>query len=289
MQVEKVCVFVQLHGNEANARHHTDNRINGEGEIRDIQIVVPENSSSFTVIIFKGLADKIHASVRAPTGEETEYIPERPETSFEVQFSESKTVVRISYYLVARGNTMIGVRFLGPIPGIWTISLKGEVIVEGGYHAWLPITGLVAEGVEFINSTPNFTVVLPSTTTGKITAGAYNNVTNALYDASSWGPTRILLNSPNLVAPGVNVTGIYPGNKQGTMTGTSVSSAILTGGCALMLQWGIVDGNYTEMSTDIIKPFLIRGCIREPQIKYPSRQWGYGKLNLLNTFNLLRP
>ena len=53
------------------------------------------------VSIFKGVADRIHASVKAPNGEETEQIPERPETSFEVQFTEARSVVRISYYLLS--------------------------------------------------------------------------------------------------------------------------------------------------------------------------------------------
>jgi len=56
-----------------------------------------------------------------------------------------------------------------------------------------------------------------------------------------------------------------------------------------MLEWGIVNGNYPELNTDRIKAFLIRGATREPHIPYPSDQWGYGKLNLINTFNLLRP
>jgi len=90
-----------------------------------------------------------------------------------------------------------------------------------------------------------------------------------------------------LVAPGVDVSGIYPiGN--GTMTGTSVAAAITTGACALMLQWGIVEQNDVSLNTNRIKSFLIRGCKREPNIQYPSYQWGYGKLDLLNTFMQFR-
>ena len=102
------------------------------------------------------------------------------------------------------------------------------------------------------------------------------------------GPTRNMLNSPDLTAPGVNVTGIYPtGN--GEMTGTSVAAAITAGACSLMLQWGIVQRNDVSLNTYRIKTYLIRGCRRDPNIQYPNFQWGYGKLDLFNTFRQLRP
>ena len=110
---------------------------------------------------------------------------------------------------------------------------------------------------------------------------------NSLFVSSSWGPTRSMIQKPDLVAPGVNVTGVYPiGN--GTMTGTSVATAITAGACALILQWGIVEKNDVSLNTNRIKALLVRGCSRNPNITYPSPQWGYGKLDLLNTFKQLR-
>jgi hypothetical protein len=92
---------------------------------------------------------------------------------------------------------------------------------------------------------------------------------------------------PCLTAPGVNVGGIFPGG-QGTMTGTSVAAAITTGACALMLQWGIVQGNDVSLSSYQIRAFLLRGCERDINIVYPNNQWGYGRLNLINTFTMMR-
>jgi len=89
------------------------------------------------------------------------------------------------------------------------------------------------------------------------------------------------------VAPGVDVTGIYPMDS-GTMTGTSVAAAITTGACALLLQWGIVKRNDASLNTNRIRALLIRGCRRDPNTTYPSPQWGYGKLDLYNTFKQLR-
>ena len=71
------------------------------------------------------------------------------------------------------------------------------------------------------------------------------------------------------------------------MTGTSVASSITAGAAALLFQWGIVKGNEMLLDTYRIKALLIQGCDRDIGMTYPNIQWGYGKLNLLNTYNQL--
>jgi hypothetical protein len=85
----------------------------------------------------------------------------------------------------------------------------------------------------------------------------------------------------------VNVGGIYPGGT-GTMSGTSVASAIVAGACALMLQWGIVNGNDITLNTYRMRALLISGCEHDAGVVYPSFQWGYGRVNLYRTFELMR-
>ena len=92
---------------------------------------------------------------------------------------------------------------------------------------------------------------------------------------------------PDLVAPGVSVGGYYPYG-YGTMTGTSAATAVLTGACALLLQWGIIEENDPAMSTYQIRAYLIRGCPRSPAMMYPNVQWGYGAIQLMQTFHLMR-
>lgn len=41
------------------------------------------------------------------------------------------------------------------------------------------------------------------------------------------------------------------------------------------------------MGTQEIKQLLIRGARRNPNELYPNRSWGYGALNLYNSFQLL--
>lgn len=72
------------------------------------------------------------------------------------------------------------------------------------------------------------------------------------------------------------------------MSGTSIASAITAGACALMMEWGIVKGNDAALSTYQIRAYLIRGCTQSPTMSYPNTQWGYGTLDLIQTFNLMR-
>ena len=72
------------------------------------------------------------------------------------------------------------------------------------------------------------------------------------------------------------------------MSGTSVAAAITAGACALMMQWGIIENNDAALSTYQIRAYLIRGCNRSSTMSYPNTQWGYGSLNLIQSFNLMR-
>jgi hypothetical protein len=57
---------------------------------------------------------------------------------------------------------------------------------------------------------------------------------------------------------------------------------------ALLLEWGIVKGNITSMSTVIMKNLMIRGGRRNKGMLYPNRDWGYGILDVFNIFDSLR-
>ena len=279
-----------LPGNESNARHHTSGIIAGRNATSNIQFRVPENADNFSVNIWVNPSDRMSASVTSPTGEILPRVPATPILSIERRLILERATIIVEYFfpLGISGVQLITVRILNPTPGIWTITLYGDIIINGRFNAWLPMTGLLSPGIEFLIPDPYTTITVPATTAGCITCGAYNDRDGSLYVNSSWGPTRVMLNKPDLVAPGVGVTGVYPmGN--GIMTGTSVAAAITAGACALMLEWGIVRQNNVSLNTYRIKSFLIRGCRRDENIQYPNSKWGFGKLDLFNTFRQLRP
>ena len=283
-----VCICTSA-GNEAQAKHHTQGKVIATEATATIDIKVGDSSGSAFISIWNGISDRFSVSVRSPTGELINRVPAKNGGQVDTKLILEKSRVTVNYYFPAEGSggQLTVVRIIDATPGIWTITVYGDIVLDGTYHAWLPITGFIAPDIEFLAATPYYTVLVPSTMFGSIACGAYNTANNSLYVRSSWGPTRANVISPDLTAPGVNVGGYYPSG-YGNMSGTSVATAITTGASALLLQWGIVDGNDPAMSTYQIKAYLIRGCSRTETLTYPNNQWGYGRLNLLRSFTLMR-
>ncbi|WP_352400766.1 S8 family peptidase [Anaerotignum sp.] len=277
--------FVVAAGNESNKRHHTQGKILRTGDIDTFSINVGEQGTSFSVAIYGPAYDKISASITSPTGEVIARLPFKVGLKFNQNLVFDETQVTVEYYKGV--NNIINLSFLRATQGVWDVTLFGDVVISGDYFVWLPITGQVSEMVELLKPTPEYTVVYPATALRCITCGAYNSNDESLFVSSSWGPTRLPRLAPDLVAPGVNVKGIYP-TGYGTKTGTSVATAITAGAAALLLEWGIVRGNIPSMDGDLVRTFLISGCIREDNMMYPNTKWGYGKLNVLGSFAVIR-
>ncbi len=283
-----VCICAAA-GNESQERHHARVSVNSTNNTTSIEINSSENQSGIYVTLLSSASDRISVSLRSPTGEIVGRIPAQGGSSYTQRLLLERSRVTIEYYFpltLSSGQATV-VKIENATRGIWTITLYGDIILDGTVDAYLPLSSIGYKGVEFASPDPNYTIVVPGTASSVITCGAYNDVDNSLYINSSWGPTRLPMTSPDLVAPGVNVLGIYPYG-EGVMSGTSVSAAITTGACALMLQWGIVEGNAPTLDTFQIKGYLIRGCQRDSATSYPNLQMGYGRLDLYNSFNLMR-
>ena len=272
-------------GNESNARHHTEGTVSDTGEISIIEVRVGEAAKSLSVYVWYEGWDKISFSIKSPTGELINRIPFFAGTFYQKRLVFEKSLVKILYH--QNGSRCAFIQVEDVVPGIWEIRLHGDVIISGKYHAWLPMTGFISPDIEFVSPTPNYTIVIPSTALGALAVGAYNEDENSLYINSSWGPTLTNKTCPDFVAPGVGVSGYYPFG-EGTFTGTSASASITAGAAALLMQWAIVEGNAPSTTGNRLRSILIRGCNRTSNRKYPNPQWGYGTLNLLNSFNSLR-
>ncbi len=277
--------FITAAGNESNAKHHTQGKIPQTGATDTISIKVGRQGTSFTVFIFSNAFDKITVAVTSPTGEVLPRVNFKVGLIYSEKLLLENTTLTVIYSKNSDNQIIVG--FQSTTEGIWDITLFGESIISGEYYAWLPITGQVDETVEFLKPVPETTVVFPSSALRTITCGAYDTSDNSLYVSSSWGPTRVPRISPDFVAPGVKVPGIYP-TGYGTMTGTSVAAAITAGAAALLVEWGVVQRNLPAMDGELVKSLLISGCERVENVQYPNIKWGYGKLNLHNTFSTLR-
>lgn len=277
-----VCTAV---GNESNARHHTNGIIPETDDMAVIEVRVGDNAKNLSVYVWYEDWDKISFSIKSPTGELINRVPFFVGTQFEKRLIFEKSLVKILYH--QDGNRFALIQIEDVVPGIWEIILHGDVIISGRYNAWLPMTGFISPDVEFVSPVPNYTIVIPSTSLGSIAVGAYNDVEGSLYINSSWGPSINSKMSPDFAAPGVNIGGYFPFGA-GSMTGTSTAAAITAGAAALFMQWAIVQGNAPATTGNRLRSVLIRGCNREPRREYPNSQWGYGTLNLTETFNSLR-
>lgn len=283
-----VCLCVAA-GNESQARHHTQGVISAKGEVQNIDLKIGDREADVYISIWNNVSDRISVSVVSPTGETVGRLPAKAGTSRSTSLIMEPSIIEVAYFFPMEGTgaQMTVIRLTRASPGIWTITLHGDIILSGSYHAWLPMTGFVDPDVEFLSTSPYYTITVPGVMHGAICCGAYDAQQTSLYSRSSWGPTRIETMKPDLVAPGVNIGGFYP-NGYGRMDGTSIATAIVAGACALMMQWGVVEENDTAFSTYQIRAYLIRGCSRSEGMQYPNPQWGYGVLNLMQTFQLMR-
>ena len=89
---------------------------------------------------------------------------------------------------------------------------------------------------------------------------------------------------PDLAAPGVGIMTTVPGGGYQPMTGTSFAVPFATGAAAMLMQWGIVEGNDAFLYGEKVKAYLRRGARELPGFtEYPNPQVGYGALCVENS------
>lgn len=287
------CVVV-CSGNEGNERLHYSGSVE-DGNSEDVEIRVGENSNGFVLELWGNTPDLFSVSFVSPLGESVPRIPARKDVSERVNFLLEGTYIDVDYKLVESGNggELIFMRFVNPSPGIWTVKVYGSFILSGRFNIWSNLRQFMDSETYFLKPDPDMTLTVPSSSEGAITVGGFDNNSNAIYPRTGRGFTNDNNVKPDLVAPSVNVFGPDVGRGvEGSggftrKTGTSVGTALVAGCCAQMLEWGVVDANEPYMKTAYIKNYLIRGAQRDRDVTYPSRQWGYGKIDVFNSFLIL--
>ena len=189
---------------------------------------------------------------------------------------------------LTRGRFLMVIQLRNPTPGIWTFRIFGERVINGDFDIWLPMEKFISEDTVFLSPDPDMTVVSAATTSSTITVANYNHYNDSLYVNSSRGYTLAEIIKPDVTAPGVNVYGPIPGGIYGTRTGSSVSAAHAAGAAAILLQWGLLDAVIINMDGNDVRRLLIQGASQKEGILFPDRGWGYGTINLQNTFETLR-
>lgn len=277
-------------GNEAIAGHHYRGEIDQEETYKDVEVNVADGEEGIYLSIWCHSPDKISVGITSPLGGHIPRIPIKFAYARDIRLALEETTISIIYEVSEdlTGEQFIFIRMSNPTPGIWTIRVFGDIVVTGRFDIWLPRVGWVKEETRFLQADPFTTVTLPGTALNTFTIGGYDQRTGSIYKASGRGLVWDYELKPDIVAPSVDVYGPLPGNRFGTMTGTSIGSAITGGVSALLLEWGIILGNEPNMNTFIARHYLIRGAKRKVDLIYPNRIWGYGQLDLLGTFETLK-
>ncbi len=273
-------------GNESNRAHHFLGNIGEEEEYEDAEIRVPEDSLGFSMELWADAPEQYSIEIISPTGDTTNRIPVRIGGGGVYRYILDRSVAYVDYQILQSGTSsqLAFIRLSAPSAGVWTVRVYNDYFISGRYHIWLPITGLVDEEIVFLRPNPDTTVVVPSVSARGMSVAAYNHLNESIFINSSRGFTRSNIIKPDITAPGVNVYGALPGGRFSRRSGTSVAAAHAAGAAALILQWGIIDGNLPLMTNTDVKTIIIRGARREFDITYPSRIWGYGILDIYSSF-----
>ncbi len=277
-------------GNEGNRGHHYEGIISSGVEFETVELRVGPDETGFSMELWGDAPSTFSIDILSPTGEFIPRIPARIGETRVIRFIFEETVIFVDYEIIESqtGDQLILLRFSSPTEGIWRFRVYSNIDLDSRFNVWLPISNFISDQTYFTQPSPEITLTSPGNTIIPIIVTAYNYTNQSLYYNAGRGFTRNNNISPDLAAPGVNLIGPGPDNTYLTSTGTSLAAAHTTGIAALILEWGIVEGNYTQLDSVEIKNLLIRGARRDPDITYPNRDWGYGILDVYSSYNSLR-
>lgn len=276
-------------GNEGNTRNHSTGIFSQGREQIVTELRVAEREQGFTIEFWGEPPEIYELSIQSPTGEILEVSSSIGSRTQELSFVFVETKVYVNYILIERqtGYSLVYIRFFHPASGIWKIFTQARNQQNVQFHIWLPVEGLISQDTYFLEPSPYTTVTAPGDARNSITTTAYQHRDGSIYIAAGRGYTPDGMITPHLAAPGVNVKVPLVRGGFGTRSGTSISAAQTAGIAALLFEWAIIRDNQPFFTGSSVKYYLQRGARREENMQYPNPEWGYGKVDLYHTFELL--
>lgn len=276
-------------GNEGNTRNHSTGIFSQGREQVVTELRVAEREQGFTMEFWGEPPEIYGLSIQSPTGEILEVSSSIGSRTQELSFVFVETKVYVNYILIERqtGYSLVYIRFFHPASGIWKIFTQARNQQNVQFHIWLPVEGLISQDTYFLEPSPYTTVTAPGDARNSITATAYQHRDGSIYIAAGRGYTPDGMITPHLAAPGVNVKVPLVRGGFGTRSGTSISAAQTAGIASLLFEWAIIRDNQPFFTGSSVKYYLQRGARREENMQYPNPEWGYGKVDLYHTFELL--
>ena len=282
-------VIVTNTGNQGNTQTHIEGQIENQGDIKEIELAVGQNQKVLPMQIFVNKPNIVTLSIVSPSGQIISNLNSKLTRDQNIKFTYEGTEMNINFISpsVVSGDTTITIKATNLRPGVWKFRLTGRYIVNGKYYAWIPQRPLIDDDTKFLNPNEDTTLTLPSTSEGAISVAYYDQNNNSIVAESGRGYTRDNRIKPDIAAGGVNATIIRPGGSVGTATGASVAGAVVSGCCALILQWAITDKNYPDIYSNEIKSLIIAGARTRQGDIYPNKSWGYGMFDMKGIFDTI--
>lgn len=269
-------------GNEGNTGGHASGRLTA-GEAQEIEFLINEYETSMNLQLWKDYADEFEIAVIHPDGRRIE-LPGRGAGASRYRVGNEELLVYYGEPGPYQGRQEI---YLDFIPdgsyldsGVWAIRLMPLRLVTGEYQLWMIDGKARGSGTRFLRPSADTTMTIPSTAERVISVGAYDARTRSYAPFSGRGwPEEAFIPKPDLAAPGVAVTTTAVGGGYAGVSGTSFATPFVTGAAALLMQWGIADGNDPYLYGEKVRAYLRSGARQLPGFeRYPNNRVGYGAL-----------
>ncbi len=286
-------------GNEGASGGHVSG--SAVSETARVELVVGNYETGLSVQLWKEWVDRFEVTLVSPAGDSLTVDTDRPGKQVG-RLGRTKILLyngEPAPYLTAQEIYFDflpdeGERYIDG--GVWTFVLAPRRTVTGSYTLYLPSEAVRNESTRFVKPTPDVTLTIPSTASRVVTVGAYDPVYEAYADfsgrgypgqAQAGGRAADSFVKPDLVAPGVGVSAPDRDGGYTAVTGTSFAVPFVTGAAALLMQWGIVEGNDPYLYGEKVKAYLRKGArpIRG-ETDYPNALVGYGALCIAESIPL---
>lgn len=271
-------------GNDGlSGRHYEVNLLQNREE--QVEIYVANYLKAFNLQIWKAYQDDFEVYIESPTGTRIGPFSNRSRTQVYELLQETIYV----YYSEPTPYNARQEIYISWVPkqdyitdGIWRVLIRPRIILQGLVDFWLPVQGSTSSSVYFLMATRDNTLVVPSTARYVISVAAYDSRNDTFAPFSGRGDDMQNAGfeaKPDLAAPGVLIDTARNGGGYAQVSGTSFATPFVTGAAALLMQWGIVNGNDPYLYGEKVRASLIKGARRLPfQEKIPSPDVGWGAL-----------
>lgn len=272
-------------GNEGASAGHFAGKLS-ENEIQRISFAMGTYERSFSLQLWKWYADRMDISILSPAGEQ--YLIRNQNAGGEAQqavMEQTKLLIFSGRPQPYRKREEVYIDFIPAETylntGIWTIEITPRRIVNGELRLYMPSAVVRSENTRFLLPSPAQTLTIPSTAQKVITVGAYNAYVRSYAAFSGRGDAdsrRAENSKPDLAAPGVNIR-IGEGEGGAVVSGTSYATPFVTAAAALLMEYGIVQGNDPFLYGEKVKAYLHAGARQLPGYDiWPNDQVGWGAL-----------